>query len=365
MRSIALVGGKLQGFEVTYLAKKAGIKVVLVDRNKYPLIKTMVDDFHCFDVIEKPEKLIDISRTVNGIIPVNENLDTIEFLKTIKDKLACPLLFDFDAYHISSDKKRSKKYFNSINIPTPIDKPTVPPYFVKPPCQSSSVGTSVIFDDEGLEDLDPSMLIEEYVEGDVISLEVVGDGKNFAVIKETKVYVEETYDCHMVKPIGHYSAFRDISYKLAKNMNLRGIMDIEAIDNPGGLKVIEIDARFPSQTPTVVYHCTGINLVELLFQAFSDGVQELDWVPDNNYCIFEHLTLKDGKLVPIGENVISQGIDYHEFYISEELEIFECKGETNVFTLISWGSVKAELEGNRQKGLGIVNEYLGINKQGA
>ena len=350
---------------MTYLAKKAGIKVVLVDRNEHPLIKNMVDDFHCFDVIEKPENLIDISRTLDWIIPVNENPDTIEFLKTIKDKLVCPLLFDFDAYHISSDKKRSKKYFNSINIPTPIDRPTVPPYFVKPPCQSSSVGTSLIFDDKGLEGLDSSMLIEEYVEGDVISLEVVGDGKRFAVIKETKIHVDETYDCHMITPIGHYSAFRDISYKLAKNMNLRGIMDVEAIDNPKGLKVIEIDARFPSQTPTVVYHCTGINLVELLIQAFSNGVQELDWVPDNNYCIFEHLVLKDGKLVPVGENVISQGIDYHEFYISEGLEIFECKGETNVFTIISRGSVKAELEGNRQKGLKIVNECLGINKQGA
>ena len=227
------------------------------------------------------------------------------------------------------------------------------------------MGTSLIFDDKGLEGLESAMLIEEYVEGDVISLEVVGDGKRFAVIKETKIHVDETYDCHMITPIGHYSAFRDISYKLAKNMNLRGIMDVEAIDNPKGLKVIEIDARFPSQTPTVVYHCTGINLVELLIQAFSNGVQELDWVPDNNYCIFEHLVLKDGKLVPVGENVISQGIDYHEFYISEGLEIFECKGETNVFTIISRGSVKAELEDNRQKGLEIVNECLGINKQGA
>ncbi len=365
MRSIALIGGKLQGFEVTYLAKKAGMNVVLVDRNKNPLIKNMVDDFHCFDVIQKPEKLIDISRMVDGIIPVNENPDTIEFLKSIKDNLECPILFDFDAYHTSRDKKRSKEYFRSIDVPAPLDNPTVPPFFVKPSCQSSSVGTSIIYEEEGLEGLDPSMLVEEYVDGDVISLEVVGDGSNFAVVKETKVHVDDTYDCHMITPIGHYPAFREISHKLAKNLNLRGIMDIEAIDSLGGLKVIEIDARFPSQTPTVVYHCTGINLVELLFNAFSGGVQELDGVYGNNYCIFEHLTPEGGKLVPIGEHMISQGRDYGEFHISEGLEIFECKGKKNIFTLISWGSAKDEMVINRQKGLEIVNEYLGMGKQGA
>lgn len=364
MRSIALIGGKLQGFEVAYLAKKAGMNVVLVDRNKNPLIKNMVDDFHCFDVIQNPEKLIDTSRMVDGIIPVNENPDTIEFLKSIKNELECPILFDFDAYHISRDKKRSKEYFKSIDVPTPLDNPISPPFFVKPPCQSSSVGTSIIYEKGELEGLDPSMLIEEYVCGDVISLEVVGDGINFAVIKETKVHVDDTYDCHMIMPVGHYPAFRKFSHKLAKNLNLRGIMDIEAIDSPMGLKVLEIDARFPSQTPTVVYHCTGINLVELLFQAFLSGVQELDGVPDNNYCILEHLTPKSGKLVPIGEHMISQGSEYSEFHISEGLEIFECKGKMNIFTLISWGSVKDEMVINRQKGLKIINEYLRIYKQG-
>jgi len=365
MRSIAIVGGKLQGFEVAYLAKKAGMNVVLIDRNNNPLIKNMVDDFYCFDVIRNPEYLIDISGMVEGIIPVNEDLDTIEFLKSIKDELECPILFDFDAYHVSRDKKRSKEYFRSIDVPTPLDNPTVPPFFVKPPCQSSSVGTSIIYGNEGLEGLNPSMLVEEYVAGDVISLEVVGDGINFAVIKETKVHVDDTYDCHMITPIGHYPAFRDISHKLAKNLNLRGIMDIEAIDGIGGLKVIEIDARFPSQTPTVVYHSTGINLVELLFDAFSGGVQELDGVSGNNHCIFEHLTPEGGKLVPIGEHMISQGSDYGEIYISEGLEIFECKGKKNIFTLISWSCSKDEMIINRQKGLDIVSEYLGFDKQGA
>ncbi|WP_340820013.1 3-methylornithine--L-lysine ligase PylC [Methanolobus sp. WCC4] len=360
MTSICIIGGKLQGFEVTYLAHKAGMDVVLVDRREKPLIRNVVDSFHCFDVVREPERLRELSENVDAIIPVNENLETIEFLREIKDELACPVLFDFDAYHTSMDKKRSKDYFNSIDIPTPADKPTSPPYFVKPPCESSSIGTSIIYDDTGLEGLDPSMLIEEYVEGDVISLEVIGDGSHFAVLKETKIHIDDTYDCHMVTPIDNYPEFRKISYELARNMNLCGIMDVEAIDSPKGLKVLEIDARFPSQTPTAVYHSTGVNLVELLMQAFSGEVQETDIIPETNYCIYEHLLLENDMLKPVGEHVLSQGDEYVQFHASEGLEIFESRGENrnSVFTLISYGTDREGTEKIRQNGMEMITGHF-------
>ncbi|MDP2216575.1 MAG: 3-methylornithine--L-lysine ligase PylC [Methanolobus sp.] len=364
MKNLVLIGGKLQGFEASYLTKKAGMRVVLVDKKERPLIMKVVDEFHCFDVTKEPEKLIELSKTAMAVLPVNENLETINFLRTLRDKLACPMLFDFDAYHISMDKKRSKEYFRSINVPMPLDNPTSPPYFIKPPCESSSIGTSIIYDQSGLEGLDPSMLIEEYVEGDVVSLEVVGDGERFEVVKETKIHIDGTYDCHMVTPLADYPEFRDLTYKLAENLNLKGIMDVEAIDSSRGLKVLEIDARFPSQTPTVVYHSSGVNLIELLLQAFVTGVRENEGIPERNYCTYEHLLFRDGELVPVGEHVLSQGTDYHEFHASEGLEIFECSGERKVFTLISWASEKEEADLNRQRGLNMLREYLAIG-QGA
>ncbi|MEZ5334213.1 MAG: 3-methylornithine--L-lysine ligase PylC [Methanolobus sp.] len=365
MTTICIIGGKLQGFEVTYLAHKAGMKVLLVDRRERPLIRKLVDSFQCFDVVKEAGNLKELSENVDAIIPVNENLETIEFLKGIKDELACPVLFDFDAYHISMDKKRSKDYFKSINTPTPADKPTNPPYFIKPPCESSSIGTSIIYDNEGLEGLDPSMLIEEYVEGDVISLEVIGDGRNFAVVKETKIHIDETYDCHMVTPIDNYPEFRKITYELAKNLNLRGIMDVEAIDSPNGLKVLEIDARFPSQTPTAVFHSTGINLVEMLMQAFSGEVWETDIVPETNYCIYEHLLLESGKLRPVGEHVLSQGDEYVQFRISEGFEIFESRGENrnSVFTLISKGADREKTETIRQNAMEMICNHFRIEQE--
>ncbi len=358
MTSICIIGGKLQGFEVTYLAHKAGMDVLLVDRNSRPLIRNIVDFFHCFDVTEEPEKLRDISSEVDAIIPVNEDLDTIEFLRNIRNELSCPVLFDFEAYYVSRDKKRSKDFFNSIDIPTPSGNPVRPPYFVKPPCESSSIGTSIIYDDKELEGIDPSMLIEEYVEGDVISLEVIGDGRNFAVLKETKVHIDETYDCHMVTPVDENPEFRKISHELAKNLCLRGIMDVEAIDSPGGLKVLEIDARFPSQTPTAVYHSTGINLVEMLMKAFSEGFRETDMIPQKNYCIYEHLLFDDGRLQPVGEHLISGCHEYVQLHVSNVTEIFGAMGEKRIFTLISRGTDRDETLGIRENGINIIMEYV-------
>ncbi len=46
---------------------------------------------------------------------------------------------------------------------------------------------------------------------------------------------------------------------------------VEVIDDHGEFKVLEIDARLPSQTPTVVYHTTGVNFVEELMELFCHG----------------------------------------------------------------------------------------------
>lgn len=360
LKTICLVGGKLQGFEAAYLAKKAGIKTVLIDKNPEALIRNYVDEFQCFDITKEPEKLLGISSRIDALLPVNENLECIEFLDTIKEKLSCPVLFDFEAYRISRDKKKSKEYFASIGIPTPDDRPSKPPYFVKPACESSSIGTRIIYNEDELKKLEPDMLIEEYVEGEVVSLEVVGNGKNFTVVKETQVHIDETYDCNMVTPLPVNLPFREISYSLAENLPLKGIMDVEAISGPDGLKVIEIDARFPSQTPTVVYHSSGINLIELLFSAFTEGITEIKSLPQNKYCIYQHLMLEENdNLVPVGEQLVSMGNDYGEFYKEPGIEIFLSKGEEFIFTLVFWGEDQHEVETKQKRGLSILEERFG------
>lgn len=49
-------------------------------------------------------------------------------------------------------------------------------------------------------------------------------------------------------------------------------MDVEAILTRYGWRVLEIDARFPSQTPVTVYLSTGVNLAMALETCFLDGM---------------------------------------------------------------------------------------------
>jgi len=366
-KRICLIGGKLQGVEAAYLAKKAGLYVILIDKVPTALAQSLCDEFHCFDITKDKSRFISLSEESDYMIPVNENEETIAFLRSVQNKIKCPLLFDFGAYEISCDKSKSKAYFRKINVPTPADRPAEPPYFVKPPGESGSVGARIIETDRELASVPAGYLIEEYVTGPVISLEVVGSGKDYIVIKETYIHIDNVYDCFMVTPLPYDETYRKIAYDLAKGLQIKGIMDVEAIASSKGWKVLEIDARFPSQTPICVYFSSGVNLLLLLIEAFSNTeayvqtglIRSLNLKYADSYCIFEHFQKRDGKLISGGEHLISAGNDFHPFAVDKAesgIEIFECLGSDSgpSYTVISYGKTKSEAEDKRKKAMALL-----------
>lgn len=370
-KRICLIGGKLQGVEAAYLAKKAGLAVILIDKNPSALAQSLADEFHCFDITKDKSRFISISAESDFMIPVNENEETIAFLKSVsnENEIKCPLLFDFGAYEISCDKSKSKNYFKKIGVPTPADKPNMPPYFVKPPSESGSVGARIIHSDDELNSVPENYLIEEYLEGPVISLEVIGNGSNYSVVKETHIHIDDVWDCFMVTPLPDDETYRKIALDLAKGLNLKGIMDVEAISSQKGWKVLEIDARFPSQTPICVYFSSGVNLLLLLIEAFtvSDSeFKEKSLLNSTNpkykdaYCIFEHFQKEGGKLISGGEHLISAGSNFHPFEADSAsesgIEIFECTGNDGyqAYTVISYAKTEAETKKKREKAISLI-----------
>lgn len=365
-KRICLIGGKLQGVETAYLAKKAGLSVLLIDKNPSALAQSLCDEFHCFDITKDKSRFISISENVDFMIPVNENEETIAFLDAVSGEIKCPLLFDFGAYRISSDKSRSKDYFQKINIPTPADKPDKPPYFVKPPSESGSIGARIIHSDEELTSVPSNYLVEEYLEGPVISLEVIGNGEDYTVVKETYIHIDDVWDCFRVTPLPPDGIYRKIAFNLAKGLRLKGIMDVEAIAGQKGWKVLEIDARFPSQTPICVYFSSGVNLLLLLIEAFSNSeFKEKGLVNSTNskyedaYCIFEHFQKTGGQLISGGEHLISAGRDFHPFAAGpaeKGIEIFECTGDSGyrAYTVVTYAETEAETKEKREKAMSLI-----------
>jgi pyrrolysine biosynthesis protein PylC len=116
--------------------------------------------------------------------------------------------------------------------------------------------------------------------------------------------------------------FEKISLLISEKLGLTGIMDVEVIEHQGSLKVLEIDARLPSQTPAAVFWSTGINMVALLGQLYLKGkiIKKPDIGPPR-FVIYEHLSVSKEKIEVAGEHIMSQAgplTCYQNFFGADE-----------------------------------------------
>ena len=103
----------------------------------------------------------------------------------------------------------------------------------------------------------------------------------------------------------------EIALRLAELVNLHGIMDVEVIDDGKDLKVLEIDARLPSQTPIAVLESSGKNFVAELADVivYGDFQSPIDdaMINRGKYSIYEHyLRTPEGKLAQQGEHIMAE-----------------------------------------------------------
>jgi pyrrolysine biosynthesis protein PylC len=318
MIKAASVGGKLQGTEAAYLAGKAGIQSLLIDYNPQSPAAGLCGEFLCCDVTRESEALINALSGVDFILPANENAAVLEALVRLAEKYNYKLAFDKEAYAVSSSKLRSDRLFHENGIPAPRYYPgCAAPYLAKPSGASGSEGVRR-FDTEPelarfLEGVPAGeWLAQEFLTGPSYSIEVIGSPGHYRTYEVTEIHMDGGYDCKKVTAPCAISgeqeqAFRQTALRLAELVKLRGIMDVEVIDDRGVFKVLEIDARIPSQTPTVVYHSAGVNFVEELADLFCRGGLKPEKTPGiaNKFCAYEHLVIEGDRLTEHGEHIMS------------------------------------------------------------
>lgn len=190
------------------------------------------------------------------------------------------------------------------------------PLIVKPSAGSGSRGVRLIRDAAewaGLlaEGFDPQgWIVESWCPGPSYSLEICGTPGHYRVFQVTGLLMDEVFDCRGVLAPSDAppAAVREMEaelLKLAEALRLRGLMDLEVILAPDGLRVLEIDARFPSQTPTAVWLSTGWNLAEYLVSCFIPYEPAPGW--ESPRCVhYEHVCrTEDGEIVCRGEHVMA------------------------------------------------------------
>ncbi len=361
---VAIIGGNLQGVEAIYLARKAGWEVLLIDKNPHAAASSMCDRFVPLTITAKtdPRKIL---KQVDLIIPAIENDLVLAILEKWSVETGIPMAFDREAYAISSSKKKSNKVFGDLGLSTPDAWPQCGfPMMVKPDGQSGSQGVQVIHNPEELalnfptEEALDRMVAQAYLRGPLYSIEVMGFPGHYTPFQVTELHVDSGHDCkRVVTPTGLVPAWvhelEHMATALAEKIHLRGLMDVEVILQDGQLKVLEIDARLPSQTPTAVFQSTGVNMVELLGELFLTGTMTTHPTAQARVAFYEHIKVVGNHIEVMGEHIMS-GVDalkwFHGLFGADEvITNFQCHRDVWVATLIFKGKTMEEVLGKRQQ----------------
>ena len=314
---VAVVGGNLQGVEAAYLAHKAGWQVKVVDKNVQAPASGLCDSFVQLDVTEE-KGLSGALKDVDLVIPALEDDDALTALTRWSRQTKVPLAFDPASYAISSSKVKSTGLFARMGLPVPVSWPDCGvPVLAKPSRGSGSKGVKVFRNFESLKHHfsgafpPPGWVLQEYLEGSLHSLEVIGGPGHYRALQVTDLYMDENYDCKRVVAPSELSPelvaeFERLSLRIAEALKLHGIMDVEAVCNQEGFKVLEIDARLPSQTPLTVYWSTGQNILKTLGELFTGNFS--DTHSDTQTCrgtVYEHIRVSSEVLETKGEHIMT------------------------------------------------------------
>ncbi len=311
----AIVGGGLQGIEAVYLCQKAGWDVRLIDRKPRPPAAGLCDRFVQREIIheEAPGKAF---KGADLVIPALENMAALTALQKWTRILDVPFAFDLAAYTLSASKLRSNQLFEVQKISMPLPWPQCGfPVVAKPDTGSGSHGVRVFHHETDLAKYrtgtESAIVLQAFVPGPSYSIEVIGLPGRYRALQVTDLEMDRNHDCKRVlapttllKTL--ISDFEKTALTLAEAVTLHGLMDVEAVLHENVLKVLEIDARLPSQTPTAVFWSRGINMIQLLGDLFMNGNPEIEENPiKENAVIYEHIAVVNSLLEVRGENVLS------------------------------------------------------------
>jgi pyrrolysine biosynthesis protein PylC len=313
------------------------------------------------------------------------------------------LFFDAESYRVSSSKLESDRLFSRIGVPVPRSWPECGfPVVAKPSGGSGSAGVRLFRNQRQLEKFFPGSLppggwvLQEYMEGPSYSLEVVGVPGSYEALQVTDLEMDAGYDCKRVSAPTELSAervaqFKEISPRIAEAVQLRGLMDVEVILHKDQLKVLEIDARLPSQTPTVVYQSTGCNILKQLplpkvfasrhaagpilhgqkVSNASDLISSLYREPQHGArrrqkgVIYEHIKVTPGLLEICGEHIMAEAGVLRlreDFYGADEaITNYVSGGDEWVATLIITGSDRAEAWEKRERVIGEIRKRFKLD----
>ncbi len=343
---LCVVGGELQGIEALYLAEKAGFETVLIDRKKNPPALPFAGDFHQLDISIEKKETAKILSQVDAVLPALENINGLDILAQICRSLGILYLQDNHAFRLTNDKLATIEFFERLSIPYPALYPkAVFPLIVKPVSRSGSKAIYKVRNHKELKNavtrvrrIDSRHMIQEYTSGCFLSLELNGLSGASCPLQITTLEFDQTFGCKRVFVPSKLSGkikheIIEIGNKIVKGLKLIGLTDIQIVALDEVVKVVEINARLPSQTPTVVYHSVGLNMVELLYKLFRERRIPKVEFGSEKAVIYQHLQISNSDLKVVGEHSLSRAselrLERDFFGVDEAITNFPLEKEVN------------------------------------
>ena len=241
----------------------------------------------------------------DAVLPACEDEPTLAWLAERVPAWDVPLLFDLDAYRVTASKLASRRLFAELGraAAAATGRPAASRSWSSRARPAAARAwswrtTRPSWTPRGatLERGGHEVVVEEYVAGPSLSLEVLAWGGRAVPLQVTGLEFDAAYDCkRVVAPVGEVAAgepapagpggacdweaavapgvlaaLDDAGVRIAAGLGLNGLMDVEVMVSGAQPRLLEIDARLPSQTPTAVYWSSGLNIVELLAETVRD-----------------------------------------------------------------------------------------------
>jgi pyrrolysine biosynthesis protein PylC len=163
---------------------------------------------------------------------------------------------------------------------------------------------------EAVRKIDAKPVVQEFIVGLALSLEVLSRMGVGQPLQITGLEFDAQYGCKRVYapveiPEPVEASMNEIGREIASRLDLHGLTDVQALLKGSAPRVNEINARLPSQTPTVVYQSAGINMLELLVDLFvNDRLGHVEVHP-RRAALYQHVQVSEGKLRVQGEHIMA------------------------------------------------------------
>lgn len=255
---LLIIGGGALGVQAVMLAKAAGFHTLLADKNPACPAAALVDEFIPMDVTKGPLPEAD------AVLPALEAENVLAALP--ENALFDPAAWERTASRLGADKLLQEK-----GIPIPEYFPMgSEPYIVKP--ERGSFGRGIWVTEDFCEvggAVNAGFVTQEELNGPVWSQIVVGKEGEYAVYPPAKL----TFDHMRLRtgaeclPAPEAEALGETAVAAAKAVELRGILEVEAIFHQGVWKVTDMNARLPMHTGEALLG-KGINVLGELVDRF-------------------------------------------------------------------------------------------------